>query len=85
MPPHILSSSHPLLSTNLKRKYFFHDDNNNDPEQHSDFINSLDDESLRNLENAMEDEERDVENNKSRGHYGESSVKSERERKDLQD
>ncbi|XP_044435788.1 uncharacterized protein [Triticum aestivum] len=58
----------------------YDDKNYIDSEQNADFINSLDDESLHNLENAMEAMEVDLGGHKRRRGYGESSVKREGER-----
>src|SRR6266540_4800537 len=56
-------------------------ENYDNTDQYNDFVNSLDDESLQNLENTMEAMEVDLGNNKRRrGGYGETSVKSEGER-----
>ena len=63
----------------LMREMLIEDENYDDSEQNSDFLNSLDEVGLHNLDNAMEAME--VENsNKRRKAYGETSVKREGER-----
>lgn len=62
----------------LLESYEEEDENDNDAEQYNDFINSLDDVGLHNLENAMEAMEVDSSGAKKR-RYGESSVKNEGE------
>lgn len=63
----------------LIRESQFEDKNYNDSEQNNDFINSLDEESIHNLENAMEAMEVESGNKRRRG-YGETSVKNKGER-----
>lgn len=54
--------------------------NYNDSEKNPNFYNSLDDEGVHNLENAMEAIQVDLARGKKRRSYGESLVKSEGER-----
>jgi hypothetical protein len=57
------------------------EENMDNAEQYNDFVNSLDDESLHNLENAMEAMEVEFKGKRRRGGYGgETSVRSEGER-----
>ena len=66
----------------LAKNMLLEDENNDNAEQYSYFINSLDDEGLHNLDNAMEAMDIDVKNKRKReGYAGEPSfTREERER-----